>query len=51
MDFKELISSEKPEVASKSEEARFSFIKGGYVEDDRPQGIMHLDLYICHCVH
>lgn len=37
LDFKELITSEKPEVGSKSEEARFSFIKGGYVEDDCPQ--------------
>ncbi|XP_047087805.1 2-(3-amino-3-carboxypropyl)histidine synthase subunit 2-like [Lolium rigidum] len=37
LDFKDLITSEKPEVASRSEEARFSFIKGGYVEDDLPQ--------------
>ncbi|XP_048569689.1 2-(3-amino-3-carboxypropyl)histidine synthase subunit 2 [Triticum urartu] len=37
LDFKDLISSEKPEVVSKSEEARFSFIKGGYVEDDCAQ--------------
>lgn len=51
LDFKDLITSEKPEVASRSEEARFSFIKGGYVEDDCPQGIVHLDQYICHCVH
>lgn len=37
LDFKDLITSEKPEVARRSEEARFSFIKGGYVEDDCPQ--------------
>ncbi|CAM0874992.1 unnamed protein product [Alopecurus aequalis] len=37
LDFKDLITSEKPEVANRSEEARFSFIKGGYVEDDCPQ--------------
>uniref|UniRef100_A0ACD5X4G8 Uncharacterized protein n=1 Tax=Avena sativa TaxID=4498 RepID=A0ACD5X4G8_AVESA len=37
LDFKDLISEEKPEVASRSEEARFSFIKGGYVEDDCPE--------------
>ncbi|XP_051179641.1 uncharacterized protein [Lolium perenne] len=37
LDFKDLITSEKPEVASRSKEARFSFIKGGYVEDDFPQ--------------
>ncbi|KAM0833152.1 hypothetical protein ACQ4PT_064446 [Festuca glaucescens] len=37
LDFKDLITSEKPEVASRSTEARFSFIKGGYVEDDFPQ--------------
>ncbi|KAJ1295318.1 hypothetical protein BS78_01G215100 [Paspalum vaginatum] len=34
LDFKDLISSEKQEVASTTEEARFSFIKGVYVEDN-----------------
>ncbi|GJN28126.1 hypothetical protein PR202_gb16211 [Eleusine coracana subsp. coracana] len=33
LDFKDLISSNKPEIVSTKEEARFSFIKGGYVED------------------
>ncbi|KAF8765293.1 hypothetical protein HU200_008665 [Digitaria exilis] len=34
LDFKDLITSEKQEVASATDEARFSFIKGGYVEDN-----------------
>lgn len=38
MDFKDLITSEKQEVVSATEEARFSFIKGVYVEDNCPQG-------------
>jgi len=38
MDFKDLITSEKQEVTSASEEARFSFIKGAYVEDNCIQG-------------
>jgi len=38
MDFKDLITSEKQEVTSASEEARFSFIKGAYVEDNCTQG-------------
>ncbi|PVH37352.1 hypothetical protein PAHAL_6G294200 [Panicum hallii] len=33
LDFKDLITSEKQEVASTTEEARFSFIKGSHVED------------------
>ncbi|WVZ59180.1 LOW QUALITY PROTEIN: hypothetical protein U9M48_009369, partial [Paspalum notatum var. saurae] len=37
LDFKDLISSEKQEVASTTEEARFSFIKGVYVEDNFSQ--------------
>ncbi|RCV32179.1 hypothetical protein SETIT_6G237100v2 [Setaria italica] len=37
LDFKDLITSEKQEVASAAEEARFSFIKGAYVEDNRAQ--------------
>lgn len=38
LDFKDLVTSDKLEVASRSEEARFSFIKGGYVEDNFTQG-------------
>ncbi|XP_040385001.1 2-(3-amino-3-carboxypropyl)histidine synthase subunit 2 isoform X1 [Oryza brachyantha] len=34
LDFKDLITTDKPEISSKAEEARFSFIKGGYVEDN-----------------
>nr|CAB3489706.1 unnamed protein product [Digitaria exilis] len=37
LDFKDLITSEKQEVASATDEARFSFIKGGYVEDNSAQ--------------
>jgi hypothetical protein len=38
LDFKDLITSEKQEVTSTPEEARFSFIKGAYVEDNYAQG-------------
>ncbi|BAT13531.1 uncharacterized protein [Oryza sativa Japonica Group] len=34
LDFKDLITTDKPEISSTTEEARFSFIKGGYVEDN-----------------
>ncbi|EER90542.1 2-(3-amino-3-carboxypropyl)histidine synthase subunit 2 [Sorghum bicolor] len=37
LDFKDLITLEKQEVVSTTEEARFSFIKGVYVEDNCPQ--------------
>lgn len=37
LDFKDLITSEKQEAASTTGEARFSFIKGVYVEDNCPQ--------------
>jgi len=37
LDFKDLITSEKQEVTSATE-ARFSFIKGAYVEDNCTQG-------------
>lgn len=37
LDFKDLITSDKPEIVSTTEEARFSFIKGGYMEDSCPQ--------------
>ncbi|KAG8089651.1 hypothetical protein GUJ93_ZPchr0011g28222 [Zizania palustris] len=39
LDFKDLIATDRPEVASKTDEARFSFIKGCYVEDNRLEGI------------
>lgn len=50
MEFKDLITSEKQEVVSTTEEARFSFIKGVYVEDNCPQGTyaigsIHLSLF------
>jgi diphthamide biosynthesis protein 2 len=47
LDFKDLLTSEKPEVASRSEEARFSFIKGGYVEDECPRGIIYTSDNVC----
>lgn len=34
MDFRDLINSSPVDSRSQSEEARFSFIQGGYVEDD-----------------
>ncbi|CAL5013957.1 unnamed protein product [Urochloa decumbens] len=37
LDFKDLITSEKQEVASATEEARFSFIKGAYMEDSHAE--------------
>jgi diphthamide biosynthesis protein 2 len=39
LDFKDLITTDKPEISSTTEEARFSFIKGGYVEDNCLEGI------------
>lgn len=33
MEFRDLISSSPVEVRNQSEEARFSFLQGGYVED------------------
>jgi len=43
LDFKDLITLEKQEVASTTDEARFSFIKGVYVEDNCPQGTSYAD--------
>ncbi|PUZ44474.1 hypothetical protein GQ55_8G103200 [Panicum hallii var. hallii] len=40
LDFKDLITSEKQEVTVATEEARFSFIKGAYVEDNCTQESM-----------
>uniref|UniRef100_A0A0A9EKK5 Diphthamide biosynthesis protein 2 n=1 Tax=Arundo donax TaxID=35708 RepID=A0A0A9EKK5_ARUDO len=37
LDFNDLITSDKQEVVSKTEEARFSFIKGAYMEDSCPE--------------
>ena len=51
MDFKDLISSEKQEIASTTEEARFSFIKGVYVEDNFRQGMAYalLSIHVSLC--
>ena len=43
LDFKDLITLEKQEVASTAEEAHFPFIKGVYVEDNCPQGTSYAD--------
>jgi hypothetical protein len=52
LDFKDLITSEKQEVASTTEEARFSFIKGSHVEDHCAQGTSYaLGPSIRHCVN
>ncbi|KAL4297005.1 hypothetical protein GQ457_12G007650 [Hibiscus cannabinus] len=37
LEFRDLISSSQLEVSKRPEEARFSFLKGGYVEDFEPQ--------------
>lgn len=34
--------SSGPEAVSGTEEARFSFIKGGYMEDIQPEGIFNV---------
>ncbi|XWS50764.1 hypothetical protein CRYUN_Cryun12cG0115700 [Craigia yunnanensis] len=39
MEFRDLINSSPFEVRKQPEEARFSFLKGGYVEDFELQGI------------
>ena len=38
MEFRDLINSSPLEVRKQPEEARFSFLKGGYVEDFELQG-------------
>lgn len=38
MEFRDLINSSPVESRNFSEEARFSFLQGGYVEDFDPQG-------------
>lgn len=38
MEFRDLIASTPSVAREQSEEARFSFIEGGYVEDLDPQG-------------
>ena len=46
MEFRDLISSSPLEVKNQSEEARFSFLQGGYIEDFDLKGsflpILHL---------
>ncbi|KAK8599980.1 hypothetical protein V6N12_049843 [Hibiscus sabdariffa] len=37
LEFRDLINSSQLEVSKRPEEARFSFLKGGYVEDFEPQ--------------
>lgn len=40
INFQDLTASTASEVVNDTEEARFSFIQGGYVEDIRPLGII-----------
>lgn len=42
MEFRDLISSSPVEARDQAEEARFSFIRGGYVEDIDHQGMSHI---------
>lgn len=51
MEFQELISSTPVEVRSPSNEARFSFIRGGYVEDSDLQGnfLLVIEYFILLC--
>lgn len=39
MEFRDLMSSSPVEANDQAEEARFSFLKGGYVEDVAQQGM------------
>lgn len=41
MEFRDLMSSSPVEGSDQAEEARFSFLKGGYVEDVAQQGMPH----------
>lgn len=40
MEFQNLIASDATEIVDDNEGARFSFLKGCYVEDLQPQGII-----------
>lgn len=42
LNFHDLMVSSGPEAVSGTEEARFSFIKGGYMEDIQPEGIFNV---------
>lgn len=45
LEFQELMSLPQLEVGDQKEEARFSFLYGGYVEDFDLQGILVIILY------
>lgn len=49
MEFSDLIASSKFEVRKQSEEARFSFLKGGYVENLEPEGTI-FSLLVSHAI-
>lgn len=48
MEFRDLISSSPVEVRNQSEEARFSFLQGGYIEDfDFKGSLLPLFYFFC----
>ncbi len=49
MEFRDLINSSPVEAKDTSEEARFSFMQGRYVEDFDLQGRFHSFTFICCC--
>jgi len=46
MEFRDLINLPQMEVGDQEEEARFSFLKGGYIEDFENQGSFY-SLLLC----
>lgn len=50
VNFQDLIASNISEEVEYAEEARFSFIKGAYMEDSHPQGI-HFVFSLSSCLH
>lgn len=40
MEFRDLINSATSKPVNGADEARFSFFRGGYVEDFQPQGVL-----------
>lgn len=50
MNFQDLIASNISEEVEYAEEARFSFIKGAYMEDSHPQGIHFVFPFLVVCM-
>lgn len=51
LEFQELMSLPQLEVGGQKEEARFSFLHGGYVEDFDLQGILSFYFRFAFCTH